>query len=200
MIEERMSELRSEGCRPFNTSSDGYAYRGISYVDGFLEIWEQLQPTNTYPDAIYVCSGAHTHTGMVIASKALGVQLRFIGIIPSPRNDVDASHHMANLANKHAKILALETEFTPTDFESYSEFVGPDYGVITDKAAEAIRFFARSEGLFLDPSYTGKTVAGLMAHIERSQWSSNNSIVLVHKGGAPALFASATELDLSPSN
>ena len=105
-----------------------------------------------------------------------------------------------NLANKHAEILDLETEFTPTDFESYSEFVGPDYGILTDKAAEAIRFVARTEGLFLDPLYTGKTVAGLMAHIERGQWSSNNSIVLVHTGGTPALFAYATELDLSPSN
>ncbi|MDA0335286.1 MAG: pyridoxal-phosphate dependent enzyme, partial [bacterium] len=75
-----LESLRQAGHKPFSTSSDGAAYRGIAYVDGFLELWAQLQERNVRPDVVYVASGAHTHTGMVVAPTSLGVPLRFVGI------------------------------------------------------------------------------------------------------------------------
>ena len=195
-IARRMKELRAGGHRPFNTSTGGYEYRGIAYIDGFLELWEQLQEMEVHPDAIYVCSGAHTHTGMVVASKALGLGLRIVGISPAPRNDDEAARRMAALAAKHARILDLDLEFEAAEFESYAEFVGPDYGVVTEEAREAIKQAARTEGLLLDPSYTGKTMAGLKTHVARGWWSSEHALVFVHTGGTPALFAYSEELGL----
>lgn len=195
-IATRMEELRAAGHRPFNTSIDGYEYRGIAYVDGFLELWEQLQGMEVQPDAIYLCSGAHTHTGMVVASKALGLDLRIVGISPTPRDDAEAARRMAGLAAEHARILDLDLEFEAAEFESYAEFVGPDYGVVTEQARDAIRLVARAEGLLLDPSYTGKTMAGLMAHVARGWWSREHTLVFVHTGGTPALFAYSEELGL----
>ena len=195
-IAARMEELRAAGHRPFNTSSDGYAYRGIAYVDGFLELWAQLRQQDVSPDAIYVCSGAHTHTGMVVACRALGLDLRIVGVSPSPRDDADAGMRMAELAREHARILDLDLEFHARDFESYSEFVGTDYGVVTEASRSAVVLVARREGLLLDPTYTGKTMAGLIAHVERGWWSEDDCLVFVHTGGTPALFAYADELGL----
>jgi 1-aminocyclopropane-1-carboxylate deaminase/D-cysteine desulfhydrase-like pyridoxal-dependent ACC family enzyme len=195
-LQATLESLRAAGHKPFNTSSDGAAYRGIAYVDGFLEMWAQLQERGVQPDVIYVCSGAHTHTGMVVAARALGLPLRFVGISPSPRDNAAAARHMAELAAEHCRILEIDVQITPDDLESYAEFVGPDYGVVTDGSREALRLAARSEGLVLDPCYTGKAMAGLIAHIRAGWWSAQQSVVFVHTGGTPALFAYGDELGL----
>ena len=148
------------------------------------------------PDVVYICSGAHTHTGMVVAARALGLPLRFIGISPSPRDNDAAARHMAELAAEHCRILDLDVEVTPADLESYAEFVGPDYGVVTDGSREALKLTARNEGLILDPFYTGKAMAGLIAHVRAGWWTAEHTVLFVHTGGTPALFAYADELGL----
>ena len=195
-LEATMARLRAEGHKPFNTSSDGGLYRGIAYVDGFLELWSQLQERGLQPDAVYVCSGAHTHTGMVVAARALGLSLRFVGISPSPRDDGEAARSMARLAAEHCRILDLDVEVTARDIESWSDFVGPGYGVVTEGSREALQLTARTEGLVLDPCYTGKTMAGLIAHVRAGWWTPDQTVVFVHTGGTPALFAYAGELGL----
>lgn len=196
-LQSMMQQLRDDGHKPYNTSTDGAVYRGIAYVDGFLELWGQLQAADVHPDAIYVCSGAHTHTGMVVAARALGLtDLRFVGISPSPRDDAKAAQTMAELAAEHCRILDLDIEVTPQDLESYAAYVGPDYGVITDGSREALRLAGQSEGLVLDPGYTGKTMAGLIDHIRQGWWTKDHTVLFVHTGGTPALFAYADELGL----
>lgn len=195
-LQETLQALRDAGHKPYNTSTDGAQLRGIAYVDGFLELFQQLQEAGVTPDAIYVCSGAHTHTGMVVAARALGLPWRFVGVSPSPRDDAEAAEKMAELAAEHCRILDLDVQVTPDDLESTAAFVGPDYGVLTDGSREAIQLAARTEGLVLDPCYTGKTMAGLMAHIREGRWTREQTILFVHTGGTPALFAYADELGL----
>jgi 1-aminocyclopropane-1-carboxylate deaminase/D-cysteine desulfhydrase-like pyridoxal-dependent ACC family enzyme len=84
----------------------------------------------------------------------------------------------------------------PEDVESYVEFAGPDYGVVTEAVKEALHLTARTEGLVLDPVYTGKAMAGLIAHIREGQFGKDQSVVFVHTGGTPGLFAYNTELGL----
>jgi 1-aminocyclopropane-1-carboxylate deaminase/D-cysteine desulfhydrase-like pyridoxal-dependent ACC family enzyme len=103
---------------------------------------------------------------------------------------------MAELAAEHCRILDLDVEVTPADLESYAEFVGPDYGVVTDGSREALKLTARNEGLILDPFYTGKAMAGLIAHVRAGWWTAEHTVLFVHTGGTPALFAYADELGL----
>jgi L-cysteate sulfo-lyase len=195
-IAARMKALRQAGRKPFNTSTDAATYRGIGYVDGYLELEAQLDAGGISPDAIYLCSGAHTHVGLVTAARALGHKKRVIGISPSRRDNSDAAKHHLELAFKQAAILGLELEFALEDFESYAEFVGPDYGVVTEGSREAVHLTARQEGLLLDPCYTGKAMAGLIAHIRAGWWGPEHTVVFIHTGGTPALFAYSEELGL----
>jgi len=187
--ERIVQELKSEGRKVYNTSSDGYYLRSVSYVDGFIELYQQLLERQIEPEAIYVCSGVHTHVGLVVGAKALGVDVRILGISPSPHDNATKNAQLAEVANEVCRMMELEIEFTKEDFESHGEYAGEAYGVVTDGSREAVQLCARNEGLLLDPVYSGKAFAGLMDHIAKGMWGSNHSVVFVHTGGTPALFA-----------
>jgi 1-aminocyclopropane-1-carboxylate deaminase/D-cysteine desulfhydrase-like pyridoxal-dependent ACC family enzyme len=192
-----IERLRREGHRPYDTGYDGAVYRSIAYVDGFLELWDQLRARGIQPDALYLCSGGHTHVGLVVAAKALGIPLRIVGIPYHTRQtDIEHSCELADTASEAADILELDLHFGPEDFESHVKYTGPGYGIMTGSAQEAIRIAARTESLILDPVYTGKAMAGLMAHIREGQYSQNQTVVFLHTGGTPGLFAYNAELEL----
>lgn len=193
-VAEKMDALRSAGHTPFHTSTDARAFRAIAYVEGAIELAEQMEAQAVRADALYLCSGAYTHVGLVVAFKALGIDLPIVGVSPTPRDDALAAQAHAELARECAQILGLSLDFTPEDFESYAEFVGPEYGVLTEQSRDAIQLLARTEGLLLDPSYTGKAMAGLLTHIEAGRWHEGQALIFVHTGGTPALFAYADAL------
>ena len=186
--------LESEGRRVYNTSSDGYYLRSVSYVDGFLELWDQLQGRDINPNALYVCSGVHTHVGLVVGARALGIPLRIVGISPSPQDNVESNANLAKVANEVSQILDLDLDFSGTDFESYGEYAGEAYGVVTPGSKEAVILAARTEALVLDPVYTGKTFGGMIDHIRQGQFTADQTVVFVHTGGTPALFAYSDEI------
>ncbi len=192
--DEVIERLTTEGYRVYNTSTDGYCMRSVSYVDGFLELWDQLGEMEVTPDGIYVCSGVHTHVGMAVAARALGVTVRIVGISPSPQDNAVKRAELANVANEVSRLLDLDLTFSPDEFESTGEYVGEDYGVLTPGSREAVILAARTEGLLLDPVYTGKTFAALIDHIRQGQWKKGQTVVFVHTGGTPALFAYGDEL------
>ena len=179
-----LERLESEGRRVYNTSSDGYYLRSVSYVDGFLELWDQLQGRDIHPDALYVCSGVHTHVG----------QLGPVGISPSLQDNAESNANLAKVANEVSQILDLDLDFSGADFESYGEYAGEGYGVVTPGSKEAVILAAQTEALVLDPVYTGKTFGGLIDHIRQGQLTADQTVVFVHTGGTPALFAYGDEI------
>ena len=190
----KMKELASAGHKPFNTSSDARVFRAVSYVDGALELVTQCASVGIEPDAIYLCSGAYTHVGLVVALQALGIDWRVVGISPSPRDDAAAAEGHADLATECAGVLGLDLALTPEDFESYAAFVGSGYGVVTEESRAALELLAQKEGLLLDPSYTSKAMAGLLSHVRDGWWQKEQTLIFLHTGGTPALFAYAEDL------
>lgn len=184
-----VAELQSGGRKVYNTSTDGYYLRSVSYVDGFIELYQQLQERQVAPDAIYVCSGVHTHVGLAVGARALDVEVRVIGISPSPHDNAKKNAQLADVANEVCRMMDLDLAFTAEDIESHGEYAGPAYGVYTDASRKAVELVARSEGLVLDPVYSGKAFAGMMDHIGKGMWGKGDRLVFVHTGGTPALFA-----------
>lgn len=184
-----LERFKSEGLRVYNTSYDGYHLRSVSYVDGFIELYQQLQERQIKPDAIYVCSGVHTHVGLAVGAKALGVDVRILGISPSPHDNAKKNAELAEVANEVCRMMGLDLEFAADHIESFGEYAGEGYGVLTEGSQEAVQLCARSEGLLLDPVYSGKAFSGLKDHIAKGMWTRNQSVVFVHTGGTPALFA-----------
>jgi L-cysteate sulfo-lyase len=89
----------------------------------------------------------------------------------------------------------LDQPFDAEDVEVVAGHAGPGYGVPHEATIEAIKLGARLEGLVLDPVYSGKGLAGLIALIRAGRWTSGQDIVFIHTGGAPALFAYRQSFD-----
>jgi L-cysteate sulfo-lyase len=133
------------------------------------------------------CSGsAATQAGLVIGARLCLPRTRIVGI------DIDAEPERVRadvLAYGRGAAELLDQPFDEADVEVVAGHAGPAYGVPHAATVEAIRLAARLEALVLDPVYSGKALAGLIALIRAGRWSSEDDIVFLHTGGAPALFA-----------
>jgi len=78
--------------------------------------------------------------------------------------------------------------------EVYDEYIGEGYGIPTEECIDAIRLVAQTEAIYLDPVYTGKAMAGLIDLIKKRRFKPTDSIIFIHTGGIPALFAYHEEI------
>ena len=96
---------------------------------------------------------------------------------------------IAHAANKAASELGLALEIQPGEVISYSNYVGEGYAAPTPAGLDAIRLVASTEGILLDPVYSGKAMAALIDHIQKGLVKSDETVIFLHTGGYPALFA-----------
>ena len=96
---------------------------------------------------------------------------------------------VTRLATDTAEYLGIEEPIAEPDVLVNSDFLGGGYGVVGQAEVEAIQTFARSEGLVLDPVYTGRAAAGMLDLIRKNTFRTDESILFWHTGGVPALFA-----------
>jgi len=183
-------EEQQAGHRPFVIDLwKGVASLGsVSYVDCALELREQLAVLGLGSVSIYLSSATATQGGLVLAARALGLDWRVVGISPI-RTDLVPAQVVANLANEAARRMGLSLAFTAADMENWEDYIGPGYAQPTQESLEALLLVARTEGVFLDPVYTAKAMAGLIDHVRKREASPDRPIVFLHTGGNPALFA-----------
>ena len=98
---------------------------------------------------------------------------------------------LPGLVEELTKLLGLDWRPHPDDIVVTDEYVGDRYGVPTPACLDAIRLVARTEGILLDPVYTGKAMAGLIDMVRDGQFAPDQTVVFWHTGGQPALFAYA---------
>ena len=139
-------------------------------------------------DEFVVASGsAGTHSGLLVGFNAANAGVLLTGInVRRPRAEQEGNVH--KLAVEAAAFAGLPAP-TRDSVVALDEWVGPGYSLPTDEMVEAVRLFARLEGVLLDPVYTGKAAAGLIGLIRRKHFKQDSKILFVHTGGAPSLFA-----------
>ncbi len=134
---------------------------------------------------------AYVEVGVALRLAYLESPIKVRGFCPLPNTD-DRHQDMANLANQAAHRLGLDTELSATDFDNDDTFVGEGYGLSSPEGLNALCTLARTEGILLNPVYTSKALAGLLAHV--ADGSLNGEAVFLHTGGNPALFAYAEDV------
>ena len=77
----------------------------------------------------------------------------------------------------------------PINIACFDQYVGPGYSLPTEGMVEAVRLFARTEAILLDPVYSGKAAAGLIDLVRNRFFNKGSNILFLHTGGSPALFA-----------
>ena len=194
LIAQAAERFRAQGRRVYSWDRDQVkAKAAASYLLCMAEVIDQLDALGIEPDAIYLCSSGSTGAGLALAKAALGREfpLRFVLPIHWPWDEVE---DLCRIANMTAQLLELEVTVNPDEVDISSEFVGPGYGIPTPEGMEAIKLLAQNEGLLLDPVYTSKAMAALIADVRAGRFSTDQTIVFIHTGGTPALFAYRDQL------
>ncbi len=193
-IHEIAEELERAGKRPYVIPlAPGHAPHGaLGYVDAALETARQAQAMNIRFDEVVVASGSgHTHAGLLFGLRALGITARVDGIC-ARRNATAQRERITTRCQEIAELLEIENPVAAADVEVSDEFLAPGYGRLNPATLEAIGEAARYEGLLLDPVYSGKVMAGFLARAREA--GAGRSLLFVHTGGTPALFAYEPEL------
>lgn len=193
-MDDLVNELRKNGRNPLVLGT-GYPWGVIGYVNAVLEISQQLNERGITAEYLFVTSGSGgTHGGLALGAKYYKLPFKVIG--SSIRCSKEECQLMiAKQANEAAnKLLETDISLSPKEIVVYDEYIGEGYGVPTREGIEAIKLVAQTEGIFLDPVYTGKTMSALIDLIHKGRFTSKDTIIFIHTGGTPALFAYAREL------
>ncbi|HUF22592.1 MAG TPA: pyridoxal-phosphate dependent enzyme [Vicinamibacterales bacterium] len=185
MMEDVARRLERDGRRPFIVPLGGSTAGGaLAYAHAFSELLDQIDP----PDVIvHATSSGGTQAGLCAGAALAGVRTRIVGVsADDPRAGIEAIvRDLVMAIGGKAGVPALSYEFTEVD----DTFVGPGYGIPTPASAEALDLAARTEGLLLDPVYTAKAMAMLIAAWRRGAFAQYQTVLFWHTGGIPALFA-----------
>jgi D-cysteine desulfhydrase len=192
-----VESLRAEGRRPYLIPYGGSNPVGASgYVAAMEELVGQLREQDERVDhVVFASSSGGTQAGMAVAARALGFEGQILGIsIDTPARELQ--EHLAALANDTARFLGLDFEFRPDDLLVNDAYLGDGYGVMGQLERDAVRTLARTEGLLLDPVYTGRAFGGLLDLLRKGTFGDDETVLFWHTGGFLALFASQYSADL----
>lgn len=188
-MEAQAEIVRGQGGRPYIIPGGGSnALGSMGYVACAEEILGQAFDMGVAFDRIVCASGsAGTHAGLLVGLTAANAQTPLIGVnVRRPRAEQEANVH--RLAVQSADLLGVEAPATAA-VVCLDEWVGGGYSIPTEGMVEAVRLLARTEGVLLDPVYTGKAMAGLIGLVRGGEFEPDEKILFVHTGGAPGLFA-----------
>lgn len=190
----RAKEQEQAGRRPYVWDRiTGRPLAALSYALAFAEMLEQLRQRDLQVDAVYASAAGATGAGLALGKAVLGWpgQVKLICPIFWPWN---IPEDLASVANDAAKLLDLPHRLTAADIDVRTDFIGSKYGVVTRAGREAFDLLAHSEGILLDPVYTAKAMAGLVHDVRSGVWRTDQTLLFVHTGGTPAVFAYRDEL------
>ena len=196
-LEDLARSLSRAGRRPYVIHL-GVAHPplgGLGYVVAAREIAEQARERDIGFDAVVCASGsALTHAGTLVGMRALDLPVPVLGICVRR----EASRQRPRVARRAAEVAAMigrSEVFDAGDIDVCDAVLAPGYGRLNRSVGEAMSMAAREEALFLDPVYTGKVMAGLVAHVRSGRIAQGSRVLFLHTGGVPALFAYAAKLE-----
>jgi len=187
MLDSLAGAVRARGGRPhiLNDNPMFDVASAVAYLEVTLEIVEQLDQRGLKPDFLYMSSSGKGSAGLMLAQKLLG---GFTTHAVCATDEFDLPSRTAKIANETIAALRLDIAVSEDEVLNTEKFVGKGYGIPSEAGNEAVQLFARTEGIILDPIYTGKAAAGLLAHIREGRFTNDQVVVFVHTGGTPAIF------------
>ena len=188
-LENISAELRAAGHRTYIIPlAPGHPPLGsLGYVVAANELLNQIKENGLSVNEIFVGSGSGaTHAGLLFGLRALGSSIPVTGVCV--RRDAALQQvRIRETCDGIATLLEIDSNVTGDDINLIDDFLAPGYGIPSQATLRAIILAAQTEGLMLDPVYTGKVLAAVVHHAKLAD--ANSTFVFVHTGGSPALFA-----------
>ena len=161
----------------------------LGYVACAEEILAQTFEMGLRLDHMVCASGsAGTHAGLINGLVGNHSHIPLTGInVRRPRAEQEANVH--KLAQETAALLDIAGGIPREAIVALGDWVGPGYSLPSPEMVDAVRLLARTEGILLDPIYTGKAMAGLLALVRQGHFKKGENLLFLHTGGAPGLYA-----------
>jgi D-cysteine desulfhydrase family pyridoxal phosphate-dependent enzyme len=186
ILQETFDRATKQGRAPYLVPYGGSSPTGaLGYAFAMKELMEQ----NVQADwIVFATSSGGTHAGLLLGQRMFGYKGKVLGI------SVDESEewlkkHVSELASLASDKLGKHIKVTPDEVLANANYCSAGYGVLTEQEREALRMFANLEGLLLDPVYTGRAAAGMIDLIRNGFFKRAETVLFLHTGGQPALFA-----------
>ena len=189
-MERVAEELSNQGRKCYIIPGGGSnAIGATGYVACAQEIQSQLFDGNIQIDQIVTASGsAGTHAGLIAGFHGCNMNIPIVGIGVS-RDPVDQNPLVYNVVKATAERLGIKQDIPSEVVVTFGDYWRPKYSVPNKKMVEAVNLLAKTEGILLDPVYTGKTMAGLIDLSRKGYFKKGENILFVHTGGSPGLYA-----------
>jgi len=198
VLQETFDRAASEGKKPYLVPYGGSSPTGaLGYAFAVEELMKQMAGFRSFQNfgsldrvdwIIFGTSSGGTHAGLVLGQRVFGCQGKALGIsIDEPVEWLQKN--VSALASSASEKLGERIEFAPADVSANADYCAAGYGVLTGAEREAVRLFARHEGLLLDPVYTGRAAAGMIDLVRKGFFKKDETVLFWHTGGQPALFA-----------
>jgi D-cysteine desulfhydrase len=186
VLQETFDEAADAGRKPYLVPYGGSSPTGaLGYAFAMREFMEQGIAADY---VVFGTSSGGTHAGLVLGQRLFGYPGKVLGIsIDEPESWLKS--HVSALASEASEKLGERIQFGPEDVLANDEYCKAGYGVLTGAEREAVKLFAKYEGLLLDPVYTGRAAGGMIDLIRKGVLKKGETVVFWHTGGQPALFA-----------
>jgi D-cysteine desulfhydrase len=194
VLQQTFDRAARKGTKPYLVPYGGSSPTGaLGYVFAVKELMEQ----NVDADwIVFATSSGGTQAGLVLGQRLSGYKGKVLGI-SIDESEEWVKNQVSELASAASEKLGRPIRFTPADVLANADYCKAGYGVLTEAEREGIRLFARHEGLLLDPVYTGRAAAGMIDLIRKGFFEKNETVLFLHTGGQPALFAQKYANDIS---
>ena len=203
-IPKIVEQLTKQGKKPYVIPYGGSNELGaLAFVEAFKELESQRESMNlSFTHIVFASSSGATQAGLMLGKKRLNSPAQIVGInIDKGETDkVPFDQYTVALANSTASLIGADHQFSESDLALNSDYVGEGYGVVGTLENEAIAMTAQTEGILLDPVYTGRAMGGLIDMIRSGKIKKTDRVLFWHTGGAPALFAYSSDLDMMKRN
>jgi 1-aminocyclopropane-1-carboxylate deaminase/D-cysteine desulfhydrase-like pyridoxal-dependent ACC family enzyme len=154
-----------------------------------LELMSQIVELGIRANYLVHATGSGgTQAGLVIGAKAFNTGIQVIGSTTGSRSREQAIENVGNIIDESLKVMDVDARIGEKDTVVYDEYAGAGYGFMTEGKAEAIKIVAETEGIFIDPVYTGSSMACLIDLCRKGFFEKSDVVIFLHTGGSSGLF------------
>lgn len=193
-IPDIADQLRAAGESPYIIPYGGSnAVGAVGLVEAVRELADQIRDPISH--VVFASSSRGTHAGLALGARLFMPKTTILGIrIDKEERGLPFRTELAALTNETAARIGVSEVFSTDDFAVDERYLGGGYGVVGELERSAMRTLAETEGIVLDPVYTGRAFGGLLDMIRRGSLNRTDSVLFWHTGGTPAVFAYSNEL------
>ena len=192
------TELEKSGKKSYIIPYGGSNITGaLGFVNAIKELKDQLIEQKLNIDYIFFASSSGgTQAGMILGSDLFNFDIEFYPINIDKENNTEISleKNILNIINDGKKILNIKKNYQLEDIKLIRKYDKDGYGVVTEKEVSSIKELAITEGIILDPVYTGRAFYGMLDYLNKKRLKLNSNILFWHTGGLPSIFHYADKL------